>query len=287
MSREDIEAWRASIEDIRAYRGEVDWEGWLARAAELWDPEIEWDASELPVPDIGGIHRGREAVRGFWRGWLAAWGTLDFDYELVDAGDQIVMLVEQQMSGRFSGIETPLVKSAQVATFRNGRMVRWKLYASQSDALKAVGLTGPADDPSAQAKFDVPSEGADLVRRAFAAWNRGDIEGWLGEMHPEIQAWGGVAGLAEGREFHGLEGMRRWWADFHDAFDEVRLYADEVRDLGERVLVLGRIFYRGKASGIEQERPWGWAISLCEGRGVRVESYDDPNQALVAVGITK
>ena len=137
-----MEAWRASIEDFRACRGEADWEGWLASAAELWDPEIEWDASEALVLDINRVYRGREAVLEFWRAWLAAWGGLDLDYELVDAGDHVVMLLEQHMTGRFSGIETPMRKYAQVATFRDGRMVRWKLYTSQSDALKAVGLAG-------------------------------------------------------------------------------------------------------------------------------------------------
>jgi hypothetical protein len=38
------------------------------------------------------------------------------------------------------------------------------------------------------------------------------------DTHPEIQARGGVAGHAEGSAFHGLDGMRGWWADLHDAF---------------------------------------------------------------------
>jgi hypothetical protein len=74
-------------------------------------------------------------------------------------------------------------------------------------------------------------------------------------MHPEVQARGGAAGLAEGHEFIGLEGMRRWWADFHDAFDEFRLYADEVREFGGRLPVLGRGFYGARRVASSRSAP--------------------------------
>lgn len=128
----------------------------------------------------------------------------------------------------------------------------------------------------------MPSDATNVVHGVFEAWNRGDLEGWLEGFHAEIRGQAVLTGRLEGTEFHGIEGMRRWWADYHDAFDEVRLYADEVRDLGERVVVLGRFSYRGKASGIEQERAWGWVLWLREGRIVLVESYDDPADALAA-----
>jgi SnoaL-like protein len=145
MSQENVELWRESIEDLLACRSEADWEGWLARASELWDPAIEWDVSvpgrQAPDMDEGGLYRGREAVCRFWREWLAAWETLEFEYELVDAGDRVVALLDQRMRGRSTGIEVPMGKYAQVVTFRNGMMIHLKLYASQSEALEAAGLS--------------------------------------------------------------------------------------------------------------------------------------------------
>lgn len=145
MSQENVDLWRAAIEDYLAGKTEFDEEGMLTKLAgqeELWDSEIEWDASEAaPMPDIGGVYRGIEAVRQWWREWLAAWEVIQFEYELVDAGDRVVMLLDQRMRGRSTGIEVPLGKYAQVATFRDGLMVHWKLYLSQSEALEAVGLS--------------------------------------------------------------------------------------------------------------------------------------------------
>ena len=91
--------------------------------------------------DISGVYRGSEAARQFWREWFAAWETLQFEYELVDAGDRVVMLLDLRMRGRSSGIEVALGKHAWVTTFRDGLMVHSKLYMSQSEALEAAGLS--------------------------------------------------------------------------------------------------------------------------------------------------
>jgi ketosteroid isomerase-like protein len=132
MSRENVERLHVAYEDFLAGKSEF--------GAELLDPEIEWDASEAPIPDIAEVYRGIEGVRQFWREWLAAWDAVQFEYELVDAGDRVVALIDQRMRGRSTGIEVPMGKYAQVYTFRDGLIVHWKLYTSQSEALKAVGL---------------------------------------------------------------------------------------------------------------------------------------------------
>jgi ketosteroid isomerase-like protein len=141
MSRENVERWRAQIEVTRAGTSEIDREAMLTKIGELWDPEIEWDTSEGPVLDVSGVYRGIEGARQWFREWFAAWETLEFEYELVDAGERVVMLIDLRMRGRSTGIEVPLGKHAWVATFRDGLIVRQKLYMSQSEALEAVGLS--------------------------------------------------------------------------------------------------------------------------------------------------
>jgi SnoaL-like domain len=141
MSRENVEQLRAGIESFLAGTSESAREDMLTRAAERWDPEIELDASETPVLDISGVYRGKDAVKQFWREWLAAWGTVRFEYELVDAEDRIVMLFDMRMRGRSTGIDVPFGKVAWVFTYRGGLLVHQKFYTGQSEALEAVGLS--------------------------------------------------------------------------------------------------------------------------------------------------
>src|SRR5215212_3278051 len=130
MPRENVERLRVTHEAFLAGKSEF--------GAELLDPEVEWDASESPALDNSGVYRGIEGVRRFWREWLAAWETVQFEYELIGSGDRVVALIDQRMRGRSTGIEVPMGKYAQVYTFREGLIVHWKLYRSQADALEAV-----------------------------------------------------------------------------------------------------------------------------------------------------
>jgi len=143
MSQENVEKVRAfNEEDVLARAsGEFDPEAAIARQAELWDPEIELDASGFPVLDLTGVYRGADAARNWWREWYAAWDTLRFEYELVDAGDHVVMLLDLRLRGRSTGIEFPPARGAWVITFRGGLVVHMKLYMSQAEALEAVGLS--------------------------------------------------------------------------------------------------------------------------------------------------
>jgi SnoaL-like protein len=142
MSQENLELFRAYHDEIvRASQERFDPEATISKMAEFWDPEVEYDMSESPWLDIGGVYRGVAACQQFWRNWFDAWETLQFEYELVDAGDRVVALLDSRMRGRSTGIEVAIGKSAFVTTFRNGLMVHNKLYVSQSEALEAAGLS--------------------------------------------------------------------------------------------------------------------------------------------------
>jgi ketosteroid isomerase-like protein len=111
----------------------------MQRPAGYWAGDVGCD---LPMLDMSGVYHGVEGVRQYWRQWYAAWEVVArFDYRLVDAGDRVVALFEgQRMRGRSTGMEVPVPSYATVMRFRDGRIVHWKLYMNQSEALKTVGL---------------------------------------------------------------------------------------------------------------------------------------------------
>ena len=132
MSQENVERLRQAFDNFLA--GKSEW------GAELLDPNVEWDGTNALIFDIDRVYHGQEGVRQYWREWLSAWETVQFEYELVDAGDRVVALIDQRMRGRSTGIEVPLGKYAHVYTFKDGLIVHWKLYESPSEALEAVGV---------------------------------------------------------------------------------------------------------------------------------------------------
>jgi ketosteroid isomerase-like protein len=144
VSQENVEVVRANVEAFRAGTSESDREAMITKLAALSHPDIELELAGGPVLDLSGVYRGTDAVNQFWREWLAAWETLRFEYELVDAGERVLMLFDLRMRGRSTGIEMPFGKVAWVYAFRDGLIVHQKLYLSQSEALEAVGLSEDA-----------------------------------------------------------------------------------------------------------------------------------------------
>jgi hypothetical protein len=146
MSQENVEITRRLTESVRS-AGESDGYGPFIDSIGVGpiDPAVEWDpravAETFGVPDIDQVYVGIEGGKAFWREWLSAWESVTFDYELVDAGDQVVILLDQRMRGRRTGIDVHLGRYAQVMTFQHGRLTHWKCYANQEEALEAVGLS--------------------------------------------------------------------------------------------------------------------------------------------------
>jgi ketosteroid isomerase-like protein len=59
---------------------------------------------------------------------------------VIDAGDQIVSMSRQHGRGASSGVVAEL-EVAQVATLRDGQIVRIENYLDRTKALKAAGLS--------------------------------------------------------------------------------------------------------------------------------------------------
>jgi len=111
----------------------------------LYDPEIELDASRLGVPglaaDADGISRGYEGLKHFFREWHQAWGSIEYDFEeLIDAGEQVISVVNRRGRGRASGVDVEL-HVALVWTLRDDRVVRVVWFPSRERALEAAGLS--------------------------------------------------------------------------------------------------------------------------------------------------
>jgi ketosteroid isomerase-like protein len=129
-------------------------------------------------------------------------------------------------------------------------------------------------------------ENVDAARRSLDAWNRGDADAWLDSAHSDIEFFSAVAGRMEGSEtvFRGTAEMRRFWDESHLVWD-LAIDISELRDLGNTVLVLGRIRTRGEASGVDLEGPVAYVFEFEGGLARRVRAYLDHQQALDALGL--
>ncbi len=91
----------------------------------------------------------------------------------------------------------------------------------------------------------------------------------------------------EGEVFRGREGIATYFERMRDAWEEFRSLAGEYRDLGERVLFIGRLQGRGRGSGV----PVDTALDIMfDFRGARISpqrSFLDHGEALRAAGLSE
>ena len=61
----------------------------------------------------------------------------------------------------------------------------------------------------------------------------------------------------------------------------------EIRDLGERIVVVGSVSGRGRASGAEAEMPINWVVEFKDSKVIRMRDYVDRAEALEAAGLSE
>jgi ketosteroid isomerase-like protein len=131
------------------------------------------------------------------------------------------------------------------------------------------------------------SANLDLVRSLFADWERGHFMS-VGWADPEIE-FVIVEGTAAG-SWTGLAGMAEGFRNFLNAWDDLRVEAEQYRELdNERVLVSFLHVGRGKTSGLEigQLQTKGATLfHIRDGTVTRLAIYSDAGRALSDLGLT-
>ena len=128
-------------------------------------------------------------------------------------------------------------------------------------------------------------ENVELVQSFFAAFARRDLDAAARLLHPEVEIRPALVGGPEGIVYRGLDGNRRFWRDIDAAWTTFRIEPQEFRDLGERVLVLGRAIALAPASGIALDEASAWLAEVRERKIVRFRSFTNQREALEAAGI--
>jgi ketosteroid isomerase-like protein len=130
-------------------------------------------------------------------------------------------------------------------------------------------------------------ENVEAFKRGLEAGNRGDVETLLEELDPEVEWHSALHALLGGEQtvFRGHDGVREMLRDLNDAFGEIHIEILDIRDVGDRLIAIGRTRNRGKASGVETVTPLSLVTEIRNGKTISVRGYLDPKRALEAVGL--
>jgi ketosteroid isomerase-like protein len=132
MSQENVERVRETVEAMNARDIET--------ALKAVHPDIEWRTLDA-FPDAG-TYRGPEGVLAFFQTWLDTFRDFQLHLEKCAVVDEHRVLAGLRVSGigAESGVEVKSPQFFQLIEFRDGQMIRARMFPTEREALEAAGL---------------------------------------------------------------------------------------------------------------------------------------------------
>jgi ketosteroid isomerase-like protein len=90
----------------------------------------------------------------------------------------------------------------------------------------------------------------------------------------------------DGRVYHGVEGLRQWRRELEDVFEYDRFDIRAVRRREDTLVQIGRLYTKGKGSGVEADTPFAYVVRTRGDKIVRTTMYSDVERAFAEAGIS-
>jgi ketosteroid isomerase-like protein len=127
-----------------------------------------------------------------------------------------------------------------------------------------------------------------VVRKAFDAFTRRNVEAFVGIMDPEVELHVPVTAELAGEPvpYRGHDGTRRYFEHVEMVWERLEVFLHEYHDLGDGVMVVGRVRAQGRNGRIE-DTPAHWVWRIEDGLITEAHVYTDRRQALEAAGLSQ
>ena len=130
------------------------------------------------------------------------------------------------------------------------------------------------------------AEHAEVVAAWYEAYNARDLERLLELMHEDVDLTSAGMSGVEGSSHIGHHGMKRYFADLWETWDDPRVEVEHLVERGEVVVMLGQTTGRGRLSGVDASFPVAAVVRVEEERIRHYRTYRDWSEALEAAGAT-
>jgi uncharacterized protein len=130
----------------------------------------------------------------------------------------------------------------------------------------------------------MPQDNVEIVRRAYEAWNRGDLEAWYAIFTPDAVVEAPSHSPTAGT-YRGIDQVRRYLDTWRQSFEWHRFEPDRFIPVGTSVVATGLQHGVGKRSGAEVREPEAHVWEMHGGHATRMCIYADATEALEAAGM--
>ena len=124
------------------------------------------------------------------------------------------------------------------------------------------------------------------MRKALRHLNSEGVDAVMPYLHPDFEFSTPPQISLEPETYRGHDGLRRYFDQWADAADRVRIELDEILEgEGDTVVFSARLAARGRATGIETELPMAGVWHVRDGRATTLEIHSTLDEARDSAGI--
>ena len=112
----------------------------------------------------------------------------------------------------------------------------------------------------------------------------------MAEADPEVEWHTAIEQALEGRgrTYRVHDGLRKAWDEYRsETWGGLLNQIQEIRDLGESVLVLGHLDVSGRTTGIDSSQEFGQLVTFRGGKILRTHDFLSHVEALEAAGLSE
>src|SRR6202051_4870769 len=125
--------------------------------------------------------------------------------------------------------------------------------------------------------WPMPPPNSETRNGVTAAFNRGGDGALFDVCTPDCLMSSQLLDVTA--DFQEREGLERFYATLDESWEEFESVAGEYRDIGDRVLALGRNRGLGKGSGVRVDGQFGAVFDFRDGRISRIRLFLDQAEA--------
>jgi ketosteroid isomerase-like protein len=126
----------------------------------------------------------------------------------------------------------------------------------------------------------------ELITRMYRAWNSGDMEALIDVFDAEVEVRPALGAFLASTVYRGHEGVAAWYQETYEPWAELHAEPKRFIDVGERTVVVAALRARVPGGHVDVEAELAQVVSVRDGKIVRLDGYEEPDEAFAAVGVS-
>jgi ketosteroid isomerase-like protein len=126
------------------------------------------------------------------------------------------------------------------------------------------------------------SENVEATQNLFRIWNTREFEALIPFVTEDVVWKPATMEAVEGGSFEGVQGLRQFFDEWDKTWRVWEVEPREIREVDDRVLVLGHVHAEGRESGLALDQPAAYLFEFRDGLLARGATYFDHDEAIAA-----